>query len=232
MIGYLKERFYWPGCAEDAGEGCKTCGTCATRKSQVPNSRAPLQGIQTGYPMQIVAVNIMGPLPETSSGNRYVLAASDYFTCWVEAYGIPNQEAITVADKLVGEMFCRFSPPDQLHSDQGKQFESNLIAKICALLQIKKSRTTPYHPQGNGLVERFNRTLLNMLSTIVKNELNWEQCIQNVCLAYNSSVHSATGFTLMFGRQVKLPVDLMYGTGPVTLSREVKKTTSPLERSI
>ena len=74
--------------------------------------------------------------------------ASDYFTRWVEAYGIPNQEAITVADKVVGEMFCRFSPPDQPHSDQGKQFESNLIAEICALLQIKKSRTTPYHPQG------------------------------------------------------------------------------------
>ena len=82
MIGYLKERFYWPGCAEDAGEWCKTCGTCA--KSQVPNSRASLQRIQAGYPMQIVAVDIMGPLPETSSGNRYVLVASDNFTCWVE----------------------------------------------------------------------------------------------------------------------------------------------------
>ena len=69
MIGYLKEQFYWPECAEDAREWCKTCGMCATRKSQVPNSRAPLQGIQTGYPMQIVAVDIMGPLPVISSGN-------------------------------------------------------------------------------------------------------------------------------------------------------------------
>ena len=92
MIGYLIKWFYWPGCAEGAREWCKTCGTCATRKSQVPNSRAPLQGIQAGYPMQIVAVDIMGPLPETSSGNWYALEASDYFTGWVEAYGIPNQE--------------------------------------------------------------------------------------------------------------------------------------------
>ena len=156
MIGYMKERFYWPGCVEDARHWCKTCGICATRKSPGPRNRAPLQGIQAGYPMQIVAMDIMGPLPETSSGNRYVLVASDYFTRWVEAYGIPNQEAKTVADKLVGEMFCRFSPSYQLHSDQGKQFESNLMAEICGLLQIKKSQTTPYHPQGNGLVERFN----------------------------------------------------------------------------
>ena len=88
---------------------------------------------------------------------------------------------------------------------QGKQFESNLFAEICALLQIKKSQTTPYHPQGNGLVETFNRTLLNMLSTTVRNELNSEQCIRK---AYNSSVHSATGFTPFFLMFVKLPVDL------------------------
>ena len=137
MIGYLKERFYWPGCAEDVREWCKTCGSCATRKSTAPRGRAPLQGLQAGYPMQIVAVDIMGPLSETSNGNRYVFVASDYFTCWIETYGIPNQGAVTVAEKLVGEMFCRFSPPDQLHSDQGKQLESNLIAEICALLQIK-----------------------------------------------------------------------------------------------
>ena len=90
----LKERFYWPGCVEDARQLCKTCGICATRKSPGPRNRAPLQGIQAGYPMQIVAMDIMGPLPETSSGNRYVLVASGYFTRWVEAYGIPNQEVV------------------------------------------------------------------------------------------------------------------------------------------
>ena len=180
-------------------------------------NRAALQTVQAGSPMQIVAVDIMGPLPETKDGNRYVLVASDYFTRWVEVYAIPNQEAVTVAEKLVNEMFCRFSPPEQLHSDQGRQFESKLIGEVCKLLHIKKSRTTPYHPQCNGMVERFNRTLLDMLATTVNNQSDWDQCIRKLCMAYNSSVHSSTGYTpfyLMFGRQARLPVDLMYGTGP------------------
>ena len=159
---------------------------------------------------------VTGPLPETEDGCKYVMVAMDCFTRWVEVYAIRNQEATTVAKKLVDEMFCRFSPPEQLHSDQGRQFESDLVKEICELLQIRKTRTTPYHPQCNGMVERFNRTLLDMLSTAVgNNQADWQQHIRKLCLAYNSSVHSSTGFTpffLMFGRQAKLPIDLMYGT--------------------
>ena len=100
-----------------------------TKEEGTPESR---------YPMQMIAVDIMGPLPETPSGNSYILVAGDYFTCWMEAYAIPNQEAITVAQKLVDELFCRFSPHEQLHSDQGRQFESTLIKEICSLLHIYK----------------------------------------------------------------------------------------------
>ena len=167
--------------------------------------------------MQVVGVDIMGPLPESENGSLYVLVASDYFTKWVEVYAIPNQEAITVAKKLTDEMFCRFSPPEQLHSDQGRQFESELMKEICKILNIRKTRTTPYHPQCDGLVERFNRTLLDMLATTVRNHpYAWEDHIRKISMAYNSSVHSSTGFTpfyLMFGREAKLPIDLMYGTG-------------------
>eukprot|EP00731_Ephydatia_muelleri_P007461 Em0003g1709a len=212
----LKERFYWPGCTEAVGEWCRNCISCTTRKTVAPKRRAPLQTIKAGYPMQIVSVDLMGPLPETEDGCKYVMVAVDCFTRWVEVYAIRNQEATTVAKKLVDEMFCRFSPPEQLHSDQGRQFESDLVKEICELLQIRKTRTTPYHPQCNGMVERFNRTLLDMLSTAVGNhQADWQQHIRKLCLAYNSSVHSSTGFTpffLMFGRQAKLPIDLMYGT--------------------
>jgi hypothetical protein len=212
----LKERFYWPGCTEAVGEWCRNCRSCTTRKTVAPKRRAPLQTIKAGYPMQIVSVDLMGPLPETEDGCKYVMVAMDCFTRWVEVYAIRNQEATTVAKKLVDEMFCRFSPPEQLHSDQGRQFESDLVKEICELLQIRKTRTTPYHPQCNGMVERFNRTLLDMLSTAVGNhQADWQQHIRKLCLAYNSSVHSSTGFTpffLMFGRQAKLPIDLMYGT--------------------
>ena len=142
------------------------------------------------------------------------MVVADYYTKWVEVYGIPNQEATTVAVKLVDEMFCRFSPLEQLHSDQGRQFESQLIKEICNLLHIRKSHTTPYRPQGNGMVERFNRTLLDMLATVVGDHpSDWEMYIRKLCFAYNISTHSSTGFTpfyLMFGRQASIPVDLMF----------------------
>ena len=215
-LGRLKERFYWPGHFTDVRNWCKTCAACAMRKTPPTRGRAPLKNIQVGYPMQMVAMDILGPLPESDSGNSYLLVASDYFTRWVEVYAIPNQEALTVAKKLVDEMFCRFSPPEQLHSDQGRQFESELIQHICDLLQIKKTRTTPYHPQGDGLVERFNRTLLDMLATTAKGKpFHWEDHVRKVSLAYNSSIHPTTGYTpfyLMFGRQARLPVGLMFRT--------------------
>ena len=112
--------------------------------------------------MQTVAVDLMGPLPETEGGNSYVLVAGDYFACWMEVYALPNQEASTVAQKLVDKRFCRFSPPEQLHSDQGHQLESTLMRNICELLHIRKMHTTPYHPQGDRLMERFSRTLLDI----------------------------------------------------------------------
>ena len=117
----------------------------------------------------------------------------------MEAYAVPDQEATTVAQKLVDEFFCRFSVPSRLHSDQGKQFESKVISAICQLLQIDKSRTTLYHPQSDGLVERFNHTLTDMLATTAKEHpFEWERHLQKVCFAYNTSVHASTGQTPFF----------------------------------
>ena len=163
------------------------------------------------------SVDIVGPFPESNNGNKYILVVVDQFTKWSEAYPIPNQEATTVADVLTQEWFFRFSSPECLHSDQGRQFESQLIRELCTILGIRKSRTTPYHPQGDGTAESFNRTLLTMLATSAKNNAaNWQMFIRPVCLAYNSSVHASTGFTpfsMMFLREARLPIDLRFGTG-------------------
>ena len=176
-----------------------------------------MQTIQAGYPLQVIAVDITGPFPESQNGNTYVLVVGDHFTKWMEAYAIPNQDARTVAAKLVDEVFCRFSPPEQLHSDQGRQFESELMKEICKILRINKTRTTPYHPQGDdGLVERFNCTLKSMLSTTLRDyPFDWEDRLRKVCMAYNTSIHSSTGYSpfyLMFGREARLPLDTAYGT--------------------
>ena len=121
-----------------------------------------------------------------------------------------------MAKKLTDELFFRFSPPEQLHTDQGRQFKSTVIAEVCKLLGIAKIRTTPYHPQGNGLVERFNRTLLAMLATAVQERpFEWEEHLRHLCMAYNTSVHPTTGYTpfyLMFGRQARMPIDILYRT--------------------
>ena len=142
----LKKRFYWPGYSHDTREWCRMCS---------PDMKGPLQNIRAGYPMQIVATDIMGPFPCSKRGNKYILVASDYFTKWVEAFAIPNQEAITVAKALTDNMFCHFSMPTQLHSDMGAQFESEVIKELSKTLQIRKTHTTPYHPQSDGLVERL-----------------------------------------------------------------------------
>ena len=214
-LARLKERYYWPGHYNDVRDWCKNCAICASRKNPTPRARAPLKNVITGYPMQLVAMDIVGPFPESPAGNTYILVIADYFTRWTEAYALPNQEATTVAKKLVDEFFFRFSPPEQLHSDQGRNFESEVIAEVCKLLGVVKSRTTPYHPQSDGLVERYNKTLLDMLAKAVHDKpFQWEDNLRRLCLAYNTSVNQTTGFSpffLMFGRSVRMPVDIMYG---------------------
>ena len=128
--------------------------------------------------MQAAAVDIMGPLPKSKTGNSYILVAGDHFTRWMEAYPIHNPDAVTVARKLVDEPFCHFLTPEQIHPDQARLFQSHLIEEICLILHIKNSQTTQYQPQCDGLVEWFNRTLLDMLATTAKdNPFSWEDHI-------------------------------------------------------
>ena len=106
--------------------------------------------------MEMVTEDIVGPLSESRLGNSHMLVIVDYFTHWLKAFPIPNQEATTIACILTNEVFYRFSPPEQLHSDQGKKFESEVVANMCKLLGISKTCTTPYHSQSDGLIEQFN----------------------------------------------------------------------------
>ena len=153
----------------------------------------------------------------------------------MEAIHIPNQVASTVADRLVDEVFMRFSAPEHLHSDQGWQFESQLLSEVCKSLHVNKTQTTPYHPQSDGLVERFNRMTLSMLATCAKdNPLDWETHTRKVCVAYNTGIQASTGYTpfcLMFGRQARIPADVMFGTPPST-SESVHKYVTTLQKQM
>ena len=95
-------------------------------------------------------MDIVGELPRTEGNNGYILVVSDYFTKWVEAFAMPNMEAVTVANIVAKEVVARFGVPSAIHSDQGKQFEGKVFTEMCRVLNIKKTRTTPYHPQSEG----------------------------------------------------------------------------------
>ena len=107
-----------------------------------------------------MAVDLVELSPESASGNSYILVVGDYFTKWMEALPVPNQEAVTAVREIGGEVFFQYSIPEQLYSDQRAQFESQLMGEVCKLPYINKTRTTPFYPQCDRLVKRFNRILL------------------------------------------------------------------------
>ncbi len=234
-LGRLRERFYWVWCHRDVQDWCRNCDLCAQKRGPQRKTKARLGQYNVGSPMERLAVDVMGPLPLTEAGNKYILVIADYFSKWVEAYPLPNQEAKTVAEVLVKECVCRFGAPLYLHSDQGRNFEASVFAEVCLLLGIKKTRTTPYHPQSDGMVERFNRTLAAQLSKFVDyHQKDWDTHIPFLLMAYRSAVHDTTGCTpakVMFGRDLRLPVDLQFGR-PTEEPRPVTEYVATMQEKI
>ena len=225
MTDKVRQRYYWKGWREDIEDHCRRCTKCAEHNSARKKAKAPLMTSTTGYPMERVALDVIGPLPKTIGGNRFILVICDYFTKWPEAYAVPDHKASTVASKLVDEWVSRYGVMQTLHSDQGRDFESEIFQSLMRLLGIHKTRTTPYHPQSDGLVERLNRTLKNMLSKLVnENQDNWDSLIPQILMAYRTSTQSSTGVTpyrMMFGREARLPVDLMVDGDPPSEQRQM-----------
>ena len=122
-------------------------------------------------------------------------------------------EAETVAEVLFKGWIKRYGCPGSIHSDQGKQFESIIFQEMCRLFQMDKTRTTPYHPQSDGMVERMNRTIKDMLSKYVKtNQTDWDRFLDGIVLAYNTTPHETTQispYRLVFGKEAKLPINIM-----------------------
>lgn len=213
-LSKVRQSFYWPGLQRDVRHYITGCEKCLKSKNPVKTKKAPMQIVGAGMPMERIAVDILGELPRTERGNRYILVVSDYFTKWTESFAMPNMEARTVADIMVREVITRFGVPFTIHSGQGKQFEGHVFSEMCKLLHIKKTRTTPYHPQSDGMVERFHRTLIRMLRSYVNgHHSDWDDHLPFVMMAYRSVEHETTGCSpnyLMLGREVSTPLDLMY----------------------
>ena len=174
---------------------------------------AGMKTFQVGEPAERLCIDIVGPFQETDLGNKYCLVITDCFTKFVEIYPMKNQEAETVAAVVVREYVSRYGAPREIHTDQGRQFESALFQEMCELLGISKTRTTSFHPQSDGQAERNIKTLVKMLAIAADQRGDWDQHLPFISMAYRATPQDSSGFSpnyLMFGRELSMPVDLMF----------------------
>ncbi|XP_053372981.1 uncharacterized protein LOC123532109 [Mercenaria mercenaria] len=208
----IRERFFWPGMTADIDMFISSCDRCLRRKSKT-NSRAPLVNVHTTYPLELVCFDYL-TLEQSKGGFGNILVITDHFTKFAVAIPTRNQTAKTTAEAFYNNFIINYGIPTRLHSDQGANFESELIKELCDLTNMKKSHTSVYHPQGNSGPERFNRTLLEMLGTLENSQKsNWKKYINSLVYAYNCTPHETTRvspYELMFGRKPRLPIDSMF----------------------
>lgn len=209
-IKHARMRFFWPFMATDLQRRIKRCERCT--RSGVQTQKAPMSTIMTTYPLELLSIDFL--TIEVKGQKQNILVVLDHFTKFAQAILTKDQTAKTVAKALWNEVFMTYGFPSRILSDQGRDFESKLIQELCCLAGIQKCRTTPYHPSGNP-VERWNRTLLGMIRSLEQEQKrDWRKHLKSVVHAYNSCIHSSTGFSpyyLFFGRHPRLPIDLAFG---------------------
>ena len=215
-LARLKQKYIWKGMRADCLNYTRTCAVCSFNKKPTRKAKAALRSYHAGAPLERVHIDILGPFhPPSATGNQYVLMLVDQFTKWLECYPLPLQTAELVAKAFVNGFIARFGCPLQVHTDQGRQFEGHLFQAVCGLLQIAKTRTTPYRPNSNGQVERYNRTLLQLIRCFRRGNLDtWDEDLQLLAGAIRACVNRYTGFTpnmMMLGREVLQPTDVLLG---------------------
>lgn len=207
---FIKRRCFWPGLSTHVQNHIKDCFQCRVAKAPIPTIRAPMSHLLAFQPLERLAIDFV-KLDRGLGNIEDVLVLTDSFTKFSIAVPCRDQTAPTVARALRDHWFVHYGVPLKIHSDQGRNFESSLVRELCHLYGIKKTRTTPYHPQGNGQTERFNRTLCGLIKSLDGTSRHrWPELLPHLTYIYNCTPHSVTGFapyTLMFGRQPVVPVD-------------------------
>ena len=194
---------------------------CIMRKSRT-TQKTPLVSISTSQPLELVCTDFL-TLETSKGGYQHILVITDHFTRFAQAIPTRNMTAHTTGEVILNSYFFAYGYPQRLHSDQGDNFEGNLIKELCKMIGTKKSRNTPYHPMGNGQCERFNKTLLSMLGTLEPGKkADWKSHVAPLVHAYNACTHATTKkspFFLMFGHNPRLLIDLALDLPDIQLKR-------------
>ncbi|CAF1606429.1 unnamed protein product [Rotaria magnacalcarata] len=206
----LKDKYWWPNMKITIQNYIQTCMLCQQFNINRKKPVGLLHPIEPPKgPCQLIGMDYSGPFPTTPEGNKYVLAITDYFTKWVIAIPLPNQTALTTAEVLYEHYICIYGVPHTILSDQGPHFNNQLITAFTQILGYHHIKSTPYHPQTNGAIERFNSTFERQIAKLTDQCVNnWDMHLKSVVFAYNTGQHATTKFSpyeLQFGRQPKLP---------------------------
>ena len=228
-VSRVLSEFYWPGVQSDVKRFCQSCDICQRTVAKGRITKVPLQQMPLiDEPFQRVAVDLIGPLhPITDRGNRYILTLVDFATRYPEAVALPTIETEPVAEALV-EIFSRVGVPREMLSDNGSQFTSTLMKEVSRLLSMRQLTSSPYHAMCNGLVERFNGTLKQMLKRMCSERpRDWDKHLSPALFAYREVPQESLGFS---------PFELVYGRtvrGPMTILKELwtKEINDPSVKS-
>ena len=214
----MQERFWWPGMTRDLRNRIKKCGCC--RKYEAAPPVAPMKPLTCSGPGELLHVDFTSieetvPLKEDPVICN-VLVLQDHFSKYIVAYVVKDQTARTATKTLRNGYFGLFGAPAYLVSDQGKAFTGHVIMHLCELYGVQKLRTSPYHAQTNGQVERMNQTIIRMIGKLEEDrKACWSKHLPELLLAYNATRSAVTGYSpyyLLFGRRPRIPVDCLFPT--------------------
>ena len=210
MAQRISQYFFWQGLKADVYKKCASCIPCANVKGQEKKGKPPLVSIPVGGAFDCIGMDIV-ELDKTRDGNRYALVFQGYLSKWPEVYALPDHKAETMAGCLL-DLIWRHGVPNRIIHDRAAEFLSDILQETARLIGVKQLPTSGGHPQTDGLVECFNKTLKQMLSKVVaKGGNNWDKMLGPVLLAYQATPHSSTGispFFLVYGRTPCLPTTL------------------------
>ena len=206
------KHFIWPGMSREILEYCASCETCQMKSKGRPRKAPAVDRPVLSEPFESVAVDLVGPLPKGKGGCRFLLTYICLATRWPEAVALRSVTAKSVAEGLWC-VFSRTAIPEVMLSDQGSQFCGRVVKQLCQLLGVQKLRTSPYHPQTNGTVERMHGTLKSVLGRCVEDKVDWVGHVPLALYVLRQMPHADSGFSpfdLVFGFRVRTPLDALY----------------------